>query len=341
MLATPPHLLTLLRNALNEHFSVDEMRTLCFELGKEYENIPNPNNTREAYAREITLYFERLGQVKTLVDHVRSKRPLATELKQWDEAFATDHGLSQPTSPCSNPFVVRGRINNPAEFFGRSRVIREVCEDLRKMNSVAIIGGPQIGKSSLLYYLYATRANWLNPVKQGEVHYVDLQGAFNQADFCETILQKLKTKGKTPIQLKRTLEKRIEAGQDLVLLLDSIERLSGKDIDPRMLDMLRSLAQNTHLVLGVASRKPLNEVFQRPNQQMIHLSDFYNIFTERQLPPFSVDEISDFVQSRLRPCGLEMPSDMLHRLIQESQGNPALVQAAARAWFEQHYQGAV
>ena len=56
----------------------------------------------------------------------------------------------------ANPFYTSGRINDPALFFGRQQIVREICSELRKGCSVSVVGESQIGKSSLLYYIYKT-----------------------------------------------------------------------------------------------------------------------------------------------------------------------------------------
>jgi hypothetical protein len=94
-----------------------------------------------------------------------------------------DHTVEKIT----NPFFVGGRVNDPSLFFGRQRIVREICAELRKGCSVSIVGESQVGKSSLLYYLYTTCANWLPDVT---IEFIDLQSVLDEADLCETILGK-------------------------------------------------------------------------------------------------------------------------------------------------------
>jgi hypothetical protein len=47
------------REAIKQHYSLDEMRTLCDDLGIDYENLPG--ETRERKALELVGYFERHG----------------------------------------------------------------------------------------------------------------------------------------------------------------------------------------------------------------------------------------------------------------------------------------
>jgi hypothetical protein len=56
----------------------------------------------------------------------------------------------------ANPFCDRGRIKDPTRFFDRRRILRELSEMLAGGNSVSLVGESEIGKSSVLYYLYQT-----------------------------------------------------------------------------------------------------------------------------------------------------------------------------------------
>ena len=65
------HLAWLRRN-LAEHFNKEELRTLCFDLGIEHENLPE---TKDGMARELVAYCERIGKIRELVAQCRKLRP--------------------------------------------------------------------------------------------------------------------------------------------------------------------------------------------------------------------------------------------------------------------------
>lgn len=64
---------TELRQKLEEYFNISELKTLCVNLGIDYENIPG--GTKEAMVRELVLYFERNGRLSHLLQHCRQLRP--------------------------------------------------------------------------------------------------------------------------------------------------------------------------------------------------------------------------------------------------------------------------
>ncbi len=225
----------------------------------------------------------------------------------------------------ANPFYTSGRINDPALFFGRRQIVREICSELKKGCSVSVVGDSQIGKSSLLYYIYGTRDAWTS---DGTVEFVDLQSVLDETDFCETVLRKLGESGSTLRDLKRAL-----ADRKLILLFDEVERLAEEDFSPRLHDLLRSLAQEPHFAMCLATERPLDEVF--PTRTPGGVSPFYNIFTIKSLGPYTSREARDFLTGRVAGTGLSFTEPEIERLLTESQCHPARLQAIAKALFEQ------
>jgi hypothetical protein len=224
----------------------------------------------------------------------------------------------------TNPFLAGGRINDPSLFFGRRRIVREICAELRKGCSVSVVGEEQIGKSSLLYYLYQTRASWLPDVT---VEFIDLQSVLDEADFCETLLSKLGENGDTLRDLKRALFSR-----ELILLLDEVERLAEEDFNPRLHDLLRSLAQEPHFAMCLATDRPLVEVF--PARTPGGVSPFHNIFTVKALGPFTEAEARECIAACLANTDVTFTDREIERLLAASHCHPAKLLARAKALFE-------
>jgi hypothetical protein len=223
-----------------------------------------------------------------------------------------------------NPFYTSGRINDPDLFFGRRRIVREIRTELRKKCSVSVVGEAGVGKSSLLHYLYLTRANWM---PEATVEFIDLQSILDEADFCETILGKLGESGDTLRALKRAL-----ASRELVLLLDEVERLAEEDFNPRLHDLLRSLAQEPHFAICLATDRPLVEVF--PARTAGGVSPFHNIFTAKVLGPFSEAEARECISACLAKTNVTFTEREIERLVAESHCHPSRLMTRARALFE-------
>ena len=73
-----------LRRSLTEHFNRDELRSLCFDLGIEHEDLPD---TLNGMARELVKACERRGRIPKLIEAVRRLRP--------DAASTASDALSQ------------------------------------------------------------------------------------------------------------------------------------------------------------------------------------------------------------------------------------------------------
>jgi hypothetical protein len=237
--------------------------------------------------------------------------------------------ISNLPSSASNPFYVGGRINDPRHFFGRAQLVREIRAELKKRSSVSIVGDSEMGKSSLLHYLYATRAEWLPGVT---LEYIDLQRVLDEGDFCETVLNRLGAEGNSLRQLKKVLETR-----EVILLFDEVERIAEQDFSPRLHDLLRSLAQEQNFAMALVTQRPLEEVF--PARTPGGVSPFHNIFTRKALGPFAEAEARAFLADRLANTPVAFTAPEVDRLLAESAivggCHPAKLQRLAKALFEE------
>lgn len=81
-----------LRREIALRFSDDELKTLCFDLGLDYEDLPA--NARAGRARELVLYCERTNLLDELVAACQSERPALP----WLEMVRYEHLTSGKTS---------------------------------------------------------------------------------------------------------------------------------------------------------------------------------------------------------------------------------------------------
>jgi hypothetical protein len=64
-----------LRQAIVRHFDLEELRTLCVDIGVNYDVLRGEG--LEAKTRELVAYVERRGELERLVAAVRGQRPKA------------------------------------------------------------------------------------------------------------------------------------------------------------------------------------------------------------------------------------------------------------------------
>ena len=92
-------LLTQLRQLLSKRFSDGELRTLCFDLGVEYEDLPGAGKADKA--RELVDYMDRYDRLADLVRVGRQARPDVP----WPELNAAPITRSSPptAAPANSP----------------------------------------------------------------------------------------------------------------------------------------------------------------------------------------------------------------------------------------------
>ena len=323
-MSDPSHPPTNLREALIAHFNLDELDRLCFDLRIDPERLPHRERGLDERAHQLILYLRGQRRLADLVLSCRKLRPHVAD--DWQ---ALVDALPKPN--VRNPFFAGGRINDPAQFFGRERLLRELRGDLSALHSVSIVGEAQIGKSSLLYHLYNTRQSWSG---EAQVEYVDLQGMWNQEDFCGTLLDRLGQTGNSPMQLSLAVRTHLRQGGKLIWLMDECERLAEPDIDPRLLDMLRALSQERHFALGLVTQRPLIQVF--PPRSASGVSPFHNVFSHRSVERFSDEEALTLLRERLAESGVAFSDGEIADLLRECAGHPAQLQRRAREVFERY-----
>ena len=65
--------LSTLHKQIDQYFSFSEVRTLCFNLGVDYENIPGDH--RSAFVRNLIVSLAKQSRLQELIDEVRAERP--------------------------------------------------------------------------------------------------------------------------------------------------------------------------------------------------------------------------------------------------------------------------
>ena len=64
--------LSTLHKQIDQYFSFSEVRTLCFNLGVDYENIPGDH--RSAFIRNLIVSLAKQNRLQELIDEVRAER---------------------------------------------------------------------------------------------------------------------------------------------------------------------------------------------------------------------------------------------------------------------------
>ncbi|MBD2294172.1 hypothetical protein H6G06_11885 [Anabaena sphaerica FACHB-251] len=222
-----------------------------------------------------------------------------------------------PPQNNQNPFVpTTGRIENLEKFLGRQQEVKQIFELINNSSSVAIIGEPAIGKSSLLYAVYQQSEKLLQLPRQQV--FLDMNLIHNQEDFYFAICEKLGIPDSKGYRFTRNLE-----NKKVLLLLDNVGKLNGSGFTRDMRDHLRGLSEgeNACLKLVVAANEPLRTLFN-DSQNNGNTSPLEDICQQIDILTWNDNIILDFIAKRLQPTNINFIDADIQELIQESSGHP-------------------
>ena len=201
-----------------------------------------------------------------------------------------------PITIVQSPFIAGPPITNPAQFFGRERILRRIFNLLkqRPLQNAAIIGPRRSGKTSLLHYIRkitmtppqqlrsGQMQNWLPNSEQYRWIFIDFQDP--RMGTRDNLMRQLLTEMELNISDSLTIESFLDEvseglNQPTVILFDeigvAIERYP--DLDDAFWESLRSLATNYvdgNLSFILASHASPDELAQHSGLG----SPFFNIF---------------------------------------------------------------
>ena len=92
-----------LHRQINKYFNLEDVRSLCFELGIDFDNVAGEN--KSGRIRELILQMARREELQQLIDLLRQERPNAV----WVDVpadFSLPGGLEQPEAqpPANNNY---------------------------------------------------------------------------------------------------------------------------------------------------------------------------------------------------------------------------------------------
>jgi hypothetical protein len=250
----------------------------------------------------------------------------APEIPPLDHHPAFQH-LS--TTLAANPFGYVGCITDPALFFGRDEVLRQIFEDLAKGCSRSLVGEAQVGKSSILAMVCKLGPKHLALPPEAFI-YLDMQVVRDGHDFFEALCDNLGVTTSYGYQLARRLR-----GKRYVLCLDEVEKMAKDSFTGEEREELRGLSNRTDapLKLVIASRVPLEQLFP---DSFGMTSPLANICPQMNISPFDPDTARSFLTRRLDGTGIMFTNTEIDNLVTESGGNPAKLQRMAADLFDKY-----
>lgn len=306
--------------------SVEESLFLGIWEDKKYEEIAAKLYTENQYTRELgSKLFKRLKQdIGIIVKKRNFQNPIKHYYQEYSSNLPPIKTNAEPkpieinSSPNNqNPFVpTTGRIENAEKFFGREQEIQQIFELLNNSSSVALIGEPAIGKSSLLYAVCQESEKILQLPRQ--TVFLDMNIIHNQEDFYFAICEKIGIPDTKGYRFTRNLE-----NKKVLLLLDNVGKLNGSEFTRDVRDHLRGLSEgeNACLKLIVAANEPLKTLFN-DSQSNGNTSPLEDICQQIDIKAWNDNIIRNFIAKRLQPTKINFTEADIQELIKESSGHP-------------------
>jgi hypothetical protein len=251
-----------------------------------------------------------------------------------------------------SPFIY-GRSLAPAEFSGRGAELNRLAGRLFTGQSIAIIGQPHIGKTSLLEFINdanARRKRFEELFAKNTFVFLDVlaaQGIRMQADFWRYVLAPLRNSdystqyecaaqdGYSNFTLEQVFDALDRDSRRLILMLDEFDTLLSHPVlnNPDFYGGLRTLASRSGgFALVIAARRSLQQLNQLTQELNPHGSPYFNVFVEIQLGALK----SEALTALLDQGGDYITKTDRAYVERVSGGHPYLAQvAAAMLWDAQ------
>lgn len=264
-----------------------------------------------------------------------------------------------------NPFIF-GRALVPEEFVGRERELPRLFSRLATGQSVAIIGQPHIGKTSLMKFVLdpqVRRAQLGDRFEHDVFSFLDAQMLNNiqdQASFWRTALEPVKAFPRSDkysdlmpflevletatqnnfgsFVLEQFFRSVCSSGVRLFLFLDEFDAFLDHPglHSAEFYGSLRALASHSGgLVIVIASRQSLEELNRVTQEINPHGSPYLNVFTSLNLGALSESEL----QKLLDRAGKRFSAVDREYVKRVSGGHPYLAQTAAAMLWEAGEEG--
>jgi len=230
-----------------------------------------------------------------------------------------------------NPFrPLSGRITDPQLIFDRQTELRQALDYLAVSGGVVFVGESGVGKSSLLTLL-ADRAE---PVLGRKPIFLDMQPLRNENDYYEALCEALGVPTARGLQLERLLR-----GQRILLLLDQIEKMTGKGFSRDLRAELRGLAEapSAPLKLALVARTPLDRLF--PDSEG-NTSPLAGLCHQVDVRPWNIATARAFLEERLSRSLVRFAPEEVEHLVAQSGGHPQRLMRLAFDLYQRKLGGA-
>ncbi|MCB8979737.1 MAG: hypothetical protein H6657_20190 [Ardenticatenaceae bacterium] len=239
--------ISILRDKMNNHLSSNDLRSLCFDLNVDYENLSG--DTKKQRIESLIKLSERSDLFNSLIQHCKKKFPKL----DWELHDKQKSNSSNIFSPFHNlPHL------NYAKFIGRKEEFKWICDRLSSnspIGQITLTGIGGVGKSTLAlhvgYYFLNQYQNLPKTDRFDAIVWISAKelvlttSGQEEANLPENILHTLEdvyssigqTLGREDITRSKpskqgSLVMRVLRHQRILIIIDNFESITDKRIIP-------------------------------------------------------------------------------------------------------------
>ncbi len=329
------------------YFSLNDLQTLTFELGIDYDTIPGVEKSSKT--RKLVESCARQSCLEKLISHLKETRPNVDwpllpedfDISQTlrDVTENDNQPLKKSFTHSGNPFLV-GSAVSPEFFVGRDLAIKEIKSRVGSyggLQSLSLVANRSMGKTSLLKYVQSNYRSIFGTDHTYVAVYIDAldANAYTNADIMALLRKRIKHQtghelweeqddGELALLSEGFMELKENQDVRLVLLLDEWEGVMTHPEVDRLLYALRANGSQGHIGMITATRQGLFELCIQGKLA----SNFYSIFASYHLNNFLQPEWENLVREYYARSGREPHWRDLSLIGELAGGHPYLTQLA-------------
>lgn len=340
--------LTRLRQLLVQHFDLEELQTLCFDVQVDFEELAG--GTKSAKVRELVAYLQRENRLDALLGAAASARPSV----QWPSRI-------QIELPCPYQGLFAFGEEDAAFFFGREAFTARLVSVIQQQPLLAIIGPSGSGKSSVVFAGLIPKLRLIETwhivsLRPGERPFYALATALlpslePQMSETDRLVETRKlaqalAQNDLPLAdvIKRVIQKAKTAR--LLLVIDQFEELYTlcPTIETRhlFLDHLLATVDTSHDGLPFALVLTLRADFLAQVLGYRPFADALQENRDEKLGPMNRVELQQAIEEPAKSLGIQFESGLINRILDdvgEEPGNLPLLEFALTLLWEHQENG--
>jgi hypothetical protein len=251
-----------------------------------------------------------------------------------------------------NPYIIGRPVLDPKDFYGRKEELKDIVSDIRKLNSVSLVGERGVGCTSLLRYIsHPEVIEEYFGSKSYKFLYLDFAGfsQCSQTQFWGEILHGIKelteqfkktsvvnflgNKDSSIMEVYKIVDNFSRRDVKLLFFLDGFDKITRNPIfDKYFFDNLRHfITAYSNVAYVTASKKNLGDL-GLPSDVLS--SPLFTYFTHKRIGFLRKEETEQLIRGPSKREGLEFNEEDVNFVFEVAYCHPLFVQSACHKIFK-------